>query len=120
MARRLVLKATFGADAPERLAQAFTVGATALAAGADVSLWLVAEATWMALPGRAEDLVLPHSAPLSDLRDDLLASGCVTVCIQCAARRGIDAEDLLDGVRLAGAATFVEEALADEARALVY
>src|SRR4051812_49996092 len=53
--RRLVLKVTSGADAPERCAQAFTVAATSVASGVDVSLWLTGEASWFALPGRAEE-----------------------------------------------------------------
>jgi len=118
--RRLVLKVTSGADAPERCAQAFTVAATAVASGVDVSLWLTGEASWFALPGRAEEFDLPQSAPLQDLRDAVLAGGRVTLCTQCAARRGITADDVLDGVRIAGAQTFVEEALADDAQALVY
>jgi predicted peroxiredoxin len=44
----------------------------------------------------------------------------VTLCTQCAARRGITEEDLIDGVRIAGAATFVAEVTADETQALVY
>ena len=118
--RQLVLKVTAGADAPERCAQGFTVAATAVASGVDVSLWLTGEASWFALPGRAEEFELPHSAPLADLRDAVLAGGRVTLCTQCAARRGIDADDVLPGVRIAGAQTFVEEALADNAQALVY
>ena len=35
--QRLIVKATAGADAPERCSQAFTVAATAVAAGVDVS-----------------------------------------------------------------------------------
>jgi predicted peroxiredoxin len=42
------------------------------------------------------------------------------VCTQCAARREITPGDLLHGVRIAGAAVFVEEVLADDAQALVY
>jgi predicted peroxiredoxin len=120
MARALVVKVTAGADGPERCAQAFTVAATALAAGVEVSLWLTGEASWFALPGRAEAFELPHSAPLADLRDAVLASGWLTLCTQCAARRGIGEADLLPGVRLAGSATFVEEVLAEEVQALVY
>jgi predicted peroxiredoxin len=120
MARRLVVKATAGADAPERCAQAFTVAATAVAAGAEVSLWLTGESTWYALPGQAAGFELPHSAPLPDLLDAVLAGGRVTVCTQCAARRGITGPDLLTGVSIAGAAGFVEEVLADGAQALVY
>ena len=49
-----------------------------------------------------------------------LAGGQVTLCTQCAARRDITAADVLPGVRIAGAAAFVEECLADGAQALVY
>lgn len=115
-----MVKLTCGADAPEKCAQAFTVAATAVAAGAEVSLWLTGEASWLALPGRAEDFALPHSAPLAQLRDAVLAGGRLTLCTQCAARRDLGPDDVLPGVRIAGAQTFVEEALAEGAQALVY
>lgn len=120
MARTLVVKATAGSDSPERCAQAFTVAATALASGAEVSLWLTGEASWFALPGRAEEFDLPHSAPLGELLRVILSSGRVTLCTQCAARREITPDDVLPGVRIAGAALFVEECLAEGAQALVY
>ncbi|MFL6238248.1 MAG: DsrE family protein [Actinomycetes bacterium] len=120
MNRTLIVKSTAGADAPERCAQAFTVAATAVAAGADVSLWLTGESSWFALPGRAAAFELPHSAPLADLLDAVLVGGTVTLCAQCAARRDITADDVVTGVRIAGAQTFVAEALADGAQALVY
>ena len=50
----------------------------------------------------------------------MLAAGRVTVCSQCAARRSLDVGDLVEGVRIAGAAAFVEEVLAPATRALVY
>ena len=115
-----MVKVTAGAEEPERCTQAFTVAATAVASGVDVSLWLTGEATWFAVPGRAELLELAHSAPLADLVTAVLAGGRLTVCTQCAARRELAAEDLLEGVRVAGAAVFVEEALAEGAQALVY
>ena len=120
MADRLVVKVTAGADAPERCAQAFTVAATAVSSGVTVSFWLTGEAAWFALPGRAEQFELPHSAPLADLRDTILDGGTITLCTQCAARRGINAADVIDGVRLAGAQTFVEEVVHEGTQALVY
>ncbi|MDG4768228.1 DsrE family protein [Solwaraspora sp. WMMD406] len=120
MARTLVVKATAGSDEPERCAQAFTVAGTAAAAGVEVSLWLTGESTWFAVPGRAAEFELPHSAPLPDLLDAVLAAGRVTVCTQCAARRGIGPDDVLAGVRIAGAAVFVEEIMAEGVQALVY
>jgi predicted peroxiredoxin len=120
VSRALVVKCTSGEDAPERCSQAFTVAATALAAGASVSLWLTGEAVWLAVPGRAEAFELPHSVPLADLRDAVLAGGTLTVCTQCAARRDLTQDALLPGVRIAGSASFVDEALDDRAQALVY
>jgi predicted peroxiredoxin len=116
--RTLVVKCT--TVDPEPCSQAFTVAATALASGAVVSLWLTGDATLLATPGRAEDFTLALAAPLADLRDAVIVDGRLTVCTQCAARRGLGAADLLPGVRLAGAATFVDEVLAEGAQALVY
>jgi predicted peroxiredoxin len=116
----LLVKVTAGQDAPERCAQAFTVSSVAAASGVPVSLWLTGEASWFALPGRAEAFELPHSAPLHELRDAVLAAGTLTLCTQCAARREIGEDDVLAGVRLAGAAVFVAEALEDGTQALVY
>lgn len=120
MSRALLVKVTAGAEEAERCNQGFTVAATAAASGADVSLWLTGEATWFAVPGRAPDLGLPHAAPVADLLAGVLAAGTVTVCTQCAQRRDITGSDVLPGVRTAGAATFVEEALREGVQALVY
>lgn len=120
MSRSLVIKVTAGENDPERCNQAFTVAAAALASGVDVSLWLTGESAWFAVPGRAEAFALPHAAPLSDLLDTVLAAGRVTVCTQCAARRELTQDDLITGVRIAGAPSFVEEAVAEGAQALVY
>lgn len=120
MTRRLVVKATCGADDPERCNQAFTVSASAIAAGAEVSLWLTGEAAWFGVPGRAEEFSLPLAAPLADLLAAVLSAGQVTVCTQCAQRRGILEGDLLPGVRIAGAAAFAEEVLDEGVQALVY
>jgi len=115
-----VVKVTVGHDAPERCAQAFSVAATAVSSGVDVSLWLTGEASWFALPGRADDVVLEHLPPLRDLLDVVLAAGTVTLCTQCAARRGIGEDDLLPGVKVAGAALFTEQVLVEGTQALVY
>ena len=118
--RRLRVKVTCGPEDPERCNQAFTVAATAVAAGADVGLWLTGEAAWFAVPGRAEEFSLPLAAPLADLLAAVLAGGQVTLCTQCAARREITEADVLSGIRIAGAAVFAEEILEDDTQALVY
>ena len=118
--RPLVVKITCGEEALERLNQGLTVASTALAAGAEVSVWLTGDATWMAVPGRAEQLTLPHGAPLDELRDTLLEGGTVTVCGQCAARRELGPDDLLEGATVRGAAAYVEEILRPDVQAIVY
>ncbi|WP_030174945.1 DsrE family protein [Spirillospora albida] len=120
MARPLVIKVTAGADAPERCNQAFTVAAAAAVSGVAVSLWLTGEASWFALPGRAAGFELAHATPLDDLLSVVLTAGQVTLCTQCAARRDIGPDDVLPGVRIAGAPTFVEEITKDDVQALVY
>jgi predicted peroxiredoxin len=116
---RLVVKCTWGVEREETLIQAFTVAATAAASGIKVSMWLTGEASLFALPG-TEDVALPHAAPLSQLRETIMASGTLTLCTQCAQRRDIVADDLIAGVRIAGSATFLEESLAPDATVLVY
>mgnify|MGYP000716399773 CR=1 FL=1 len=116
----LVVKLTSGAEALERANQALTVAATAVVAGLRVSLWLTGDAVWLAVPGRAEELTLPHAAPPTELVDAVLAAGSVTVCSQCAARRELTEADLRPGTVIRGAAAFVEEILPPQVRAIVY
>lgn len=116
--RPLVVKVTAGADAPERCLQGLTVSSVAAAAGAPVSLWLTGDAVLLAVPGG--ELLLPESPPASELLGGVLALGTVTACTQCLARRGLAPEDLLPGVRVAGAMVFTAEVLAEDAQALVY
>lgn len=120
MTRQLVLKVTCGAEDAERCNQAFTVAAAAVASGAEVSLWLTGEAAWFGVPGKAEEFSLALATPLADLRDVVLTGGTLTVCSQCAARRSIAEDDLIAGARIAGAAVFTEEILADSVQAIVY
>ena len=116
----LVIKLASGATEAERVMQAFSVASTALAAGLEVSLWLTGEASWFAIPGRAEEFTLPHSAPLHELLSALIENGTVTLCTQCAIRRDIEEGDQIKGIRIAGSATFVEEITREGTQALVY
>ena len=120
MPTKLVVKVTAGAEDAERCNQAFTVAAAAVAAGAPVSLWLTGEAAWFGVPGRAQQFSLPLATPLVDLLALVLADGSVTVCSQCAARRGITEPDLIPGIAIKGAAVFAEEILGEGVQAIVY
>lgn len=119
MSRPLVVKLTCGAEAPERANQGLTVAATAVAAGAEVSLWLTGEAVWFAT-ARCPDLALALAVAAEDLVASVGATGSITVCSQCAARRELTEADLVAGARIAGAAAFAELVLEPDVQALVY
>src|SRR6185437_15548645 len=117
----LVIKVTVGKNDAERCNQAFTIAATAVASGVPVSLWLAGEGSWLGLPDQAEQIRLAYATPLAELLATILQGGAtVTVCAQCDARREITEEDLIKGVRIAGAATFVAEVMAEGAKPLIY
>jgi predicted peroxiredoxin len=118
--RSLLIKITCGAEAAERANQAWTVAAMGVAAGASVSVWLTGEAVWFAVPGRQPDLELRYATPVADLLETVRLGGAITVCTQCAARRELGEADLVESATIQGAASFVEAALGDNVRALVY
>jgi len=120
MRRKLVVKVLTGFNDPERTAQAFTVAAAAVATGVDVSLWLTGDASDFALPGKAQEFSLPNAAPLDGLIASILAAGSITLCTQCAQRRGITADQVIPGIAIKGAASFVEEIMEEGVQALVY
>jgi len=118
--KSLLVKITCGAEAPERANQGWTVASLAVAAGAEVAVWLTGEAVWFAVPDRRPELELPFATPVGELVEMVRTTGRIRCCSQCAARRELTEADLADGVVLAGAAEFVEAALADDVQALVY
>ena len=118
--RSLLIKITCGSEAAERANQAWTVAAMGVAAGASVSVWLTGEAVWFAVRGRQPDLELPYATPVAELIETVRLGGSITVCTQCAARRELLVEDLVDSATIQGAASFVEAALTGNVQALVY
>jgi predicted peroxiredoxin len=120
MTRSLLVKLTCGTNDPERCNQGMMVATSAIAGGVKVSLWLSGEAAWFAVPDKAAEFELAGATPLPELLDLVLVGGRVTVCSQCAARRGVQSDGMITGVRVAGSATFVEEALAENVQALIY
>lgn len=120
MRKRLVIKLIAGKEDPERLAGALSVATAAIASGVEVSLWLTSESSWFALPGKIEEIELPHSPDLGELLRLVIKSGSVTLCTQCATRRGIEERDVIEGISIKGSATFVEEITSEGVQALVY
>ena len=97
-------------------------GDGAVAPGCGVSLWLTGEAAWFAA-ARAGRGVRARRArrrwPQLLRRGARRRDGDGVHAVRGPARHRRP-EDLLPGVRIAGAAAFVAEATADDAQALVY
>ena len=85
-----------------------------------MSLWLTGEAAWFGVPGRAEAFALPlaHAAGRPAGRGAGRRTGDGLLAVRGPA--ALTEADLLPGVRIAGAAVFAEEVLADGVQALVY
>jgi predicted peroxiredoxin len=49
-----------------------------------------------------------------------LAAGSITLCTQCAQRRGITEKDLIAGIIIKGSASFVAEIMEDDVQVVVY
>jgi predicted peroxiredoxin len=120
MQKRLVIKLIAGKEDPERLSGALSVATAAIASGVAVSLWLTSESSWFALPGKITEVQLPHSPDLGELLALVIQNGAVTLCTQCATRRGIEERDVIEGIEIKGSTTFVEEITAEGTQALVY
>ena len=119
MVRRLVVKVTCGAEAPERCNQALTVAATALAAGAEVSVWLTGEATWLAVPGTRRPRPPPRHARR---RPGGIGAGVgLAHGVRPVRRppRALGGRHPSRATTIAGAASFVALALEDDVQALV-
>jgi len=114
MARRFVIRLTHGRDDAERVGVALTVGSTAIASGIDVELWLMHEGVEVAKPNVVESIQLEQAPPLGELWTAIVeGGGRVFACTQCMLRRGMDVNDLREGVQQAGAPALVGS-LADE------
>ena len=121
VSRALVVKVTAGDEAPERCAQALTVAATAAGAGVAVSLWLTGEASpARAARGGPRRSCSRTALPLADLLGDRAVDGAGDPVHPVRRTPGDHQDDVVGGIRIAGAAAFVEEALAEGAQALVY
>lgn len=113
--RRLVVHLT--SDDQETVATALTIAMAAAASGFPVHLWLSGPASMIAVPNRQPAYDLPGAPDRDDVLDAMLS---VSVCSQCAQRRGISESDLRPGARIAGATSLVEMLAADGTQALTY
>lgn len=114
----LLFTTTHGADDPERATVPFIAAATAAVSGQPAVVVCTADAAWLGVPGRAQEIEADGMPPLADLVTQFIESGGeIWLCSACATRRGITGEDVIDGATIVGAARIVET-LAGDAKAI--
>lgn len=116
---RVVIAQSSGIGNAERAYATFLFGKVALSMGKEVTIFLLMDGAGIARRGNAAGVRHPAFERLDVLMDEVIAAGAtVYVCELSAKFRGIGPDDLVDGVRLAGAATYLG-LLSDPANAVV-
>jgi len=116
---RVVVAQSNGIGNAERAYATFIFSKVALSMGKKVTIFLLMDGVGIARKGNAETVKHPAFPVLSQLMDDVIRAGAtVYVCELSASFRGIKEVDLVAGVKLAGAATFIQF-LSDPGNAVV-
>jgi predicted peroxiredoxin len=116
---RVVVSQSNGIGNAERAYATFIFSKVALSMGRKVTIFLLMDGVGIARKGNAEGVKHPAFAPLDQLMDEVLKAGAtIYACELSASFRGIGKDDLVSGVKLAGAATYLQ-LLSDPANAIV-
>ena len=99
----------------ERSSVAWSIANGGVASGLDVTMFLVSSGVDWVRKGAGDKARLnPLDPPVKDMiRTVIDSGGQVLVCPPCAGVRGYSAEDLIDGVTLAGSVSMLEVAKQD-------
>ena len=105
MANKYLINAQHGGDDVEKASVALILAGAAAAMDSETAVFLTCEAVRLATKGGVDGLAVDGYPPPSELIEGLVENGGqLWVCPVCANARGIDAEDLIAGAEIAGAA----------------
>jgi predicted peroxiredoxin len=107
--QKLVIVISRGFD-DERSSVAWSIANTAVASELEVTVFLVAAGVdWVRKGAAAVARLNPMDPPMQDMIGNVMSSGGnVLVCPPCAKVRGYGEDDLVDGVKIAGAPAMLE------------
>ena len=107
--KKLVIVITRGMD-DERSSVAWSIANAAIASDLDLTVFLVASGVdWVRKGGAGVAHLNPLDPPIRDLIGNVMSNGGkVLVCPPCAKVRGYSADDLVEGVTIAGAPAMLE------------
>ncbi|AAB91045.1 DsrE family protein [Archaeoglobus fulgidus] len=103
---KLLYVQTSGIDTPERLYAPFVLAMTAKAMGDDAIIYFVIKGVTVVKKDNAEKIKMGNFPPLSELMKQARESGVeMMVCDRSSELLGIDKGEIVDGVKIVGAAT---------------
>lgn len=104
---KLVVVLSRGLD-DERATVAWTLAATGVASGQDVTVFLVSAGVDLVRRGAADVVQMnPKDPSMKDLIDSFIdGGGTIWACPPCSALRGYTEENFIDGVTITGAGPF--------------
>ncbi|MCP5029527.1 MAG: hypothetical protein GY929_24920 [Actinomycetia bacterium] len=120
MTTDILIQGTHGRENAEKANLPFIVGNVAATADQNVTIFLTADAVWLATRGYADDIEFGGHPSVGKMISTYMENGgTVWVCGACTGPRDISPEDLIDGVTLVTAAS-VTEALVNGAKTLAF
>ena len=109
MASSYVIGISNGANDVEKVAVAYLIANEALKRGNPVLIWLTGEGTRLSQKGFAGGLTAPGTAPVSELQEQFSSGGGrMYACPVCFNNRGLDANNLVTGAEVKGAAALID------------
>jgi predicted peroxiredoxin len=107
--RKLVIVISRGFD-DERSSVAWSIANTSVASGLELTVFLVAAGVdWVRKGAAGVARLNPLDPPMKEMIENVLSSGGkILVCPPCAKVRGYTADDLVEGVTIAGAPAMLE------------
>jgi uncharacterized protein len=105
----MLFPCSHGEDDPERATIPFIAASVAAVSGQKAVVVCTIDAVWLGTPGVADRVESEGQPALGDLLRSLLdAGGELWLCSACTTKRGIAADDTIDGASIVGAAWIVE------------
>ncbi|MHA1409033.1 MAG: DsrE family protein [Candidatus Odinarchaeia archaeon] len=119
MTDKIVFIVTVGQNDPEKATIPFILGNAALASDTEVVYFLQSEGVMIAKKGVAEKINAENFPKLKELLDGIVEAGVpIYLCSPCVKKRNIKEDEIIEGAKVASAATVIDECL--DARVLTY
>lgn len=103
MSGKILINCAFGRDDPERATVAFIAASAAAANDRETAMFLTSDAIDLATTNGTDGIEVPGYKALAEFRAALMElGGKLWICPACAAARGLEAGDLIEGAEIAG------------------